>query len=68
MSGERPSEESLRRGMTVQIEQSNTDNADDAEPLMGEIKTIIDEGESPQGTKVKLKSGVTGYVTSVVNE
>lgn len=68
MSGDRPTEESLRRGMTVEIDQSNADNADDAEPLRGEIKTIVDEGDSPQGAKVKLKSGVTGYVRRVVTD
>ena len=54
--------------MTVEIEQSNADNADDADPLRGEIKTIVDEGESPQDAKVKLKSGVPGYVRRVVND
>jgi len=54
--------------MTVEIEQANADNADEADPLRGEIKTIIDEGKSPQGTKVKLKSGVTGYAQRVVND
>ncbi|PSQ50515.1 hypothetical protein BRD15_01560 [Halobacteriales archaeon SW_6_65_15] len=68
MSGERPTAETLRRGMTVEIEQANADNADEADPLLSEIKTIIDEGESPRGTKVKLKSGVTGYAQRVVND
>lgn len=68
MSGERPSAESLRQGMTVAVEQANADNAPDAEPIRGEIQTVIDEGDSPQGAKVKLKSGVTGYVTRVVAE
>jgi uncharacterized protein YwbE len=68
MSGERPTEASLRRGMTVEIEQTNTDNADDADSLRGEIRSIIDEGESPQGVTVKLDTGVTGYVRRVVND
>jgi hypothetical protein len=54
--------------MTVAVEQANADNADEAEPIRGEIQTVIDEGETPQGAKVKLKSGVTGYVTRVVAE
>jgi hypothetical protein len=54
--------------MTVAVEQANADNADEAEPLRGEIQTVIDEGDSPQGAKVKLESGVTGYVTWVVAE
>lgn len=68
MSGERQSAESLRRGMTVEIEQSNADNADDAAPLRGEIQTIIDGGDSPQGVKVKLDFGVKGYVQRVVDD
>jgi uncharacterized protein YwbE len=54
--------------MTVEIEQSNADNADDAAPLRGEIQTIIDGGDSPQGVKVKLDFGVTGYVQRVVDD
>lgn len=65
MSGNRPSEEELRRGMTVEINQSNADNDN---PIRGEIKRIIDEGESPQGVKVELESGVTGYVEQVVTD
>ncbi|MFC4450247.1 MULTISPECIES: DUF2196 domain-containing protein [Halorussus] len=68
MSADRPAESELRRGMTVEIEQSNADNAADADPIRGEIQTIIDEGESPQGVKVKLQSGITGYVTQVVTD
>jgi uncharacterized protein YwbE len=65
VSGNRPSEEELRQGITVEIEQSNADNAD---PIRGEIRAVIDEGESPQGVKVELESGVTGYVERVVTE
>ncbi|UPW00267.1 YwbE family protein [Halorussus gelatinilyticus] len=68
MSGNRPTEDELRRGMTVEIDQSNADNAPDADPIRGEIRTVIDEGDSPQGVKVELKSGVTGYVERVVPE
>ncbi|WP_132060160.1 DUF2196 domain-containing protein [Halorussus amylolyticus] len=64
MSGERPDRESLRRGMTVEIEQSNADN--DA-PIRGEIRTVF-EDESPKGAKVKLESGVTGWVERIVPE
>jgi hypothetical protein len=63
MSGDRPSEERLRRGTTVETDQSNADNDN---PLRGEIKRVIDEGESPQGTKVELESGATVYVRRVV--
>jgi uncharacterized protein YwbE len=65
VSGNRPSEEELRQGITVEIEQSNADNAD---PIRGEIRAVIDEGERPQGVKVELESGVTGYVERVVTE
>ena len=66
MSSNRPTEDELRQGMTVEIDQSNADNAPDADPLRGEIKHIIDEGDSPQGVKVELETGVTGYVEQVV--
>lgn len=65
MSSERPNRENLRRGMMVEIEQSNADNADDAEPIRGEIQNVL-EDDSPKGAKVKLESGVTGWVQSVV--
>ncbi|UPV74228.1 YwbE family protein [Halorussus limi] len=68
MSGNRPDEEELRPGMTVEIDQSNADNAADADPIRGDIRAVIDEGDSPQGVKVKLESGVTGYVRRVVAE
>lgn len=54
--------------MTVEIEQSNAENAPDVEPLRGEVQRIADEGDSPQGVKVKLESGATGYVERVVAE
>ena len=47
--------------MTGGIDQSNADN-----PLRGEIKQVIDEGESPQGVTVELESGATGYVQRTV--
>jgi uncharacterized protein YwbE len=65
VSGDRLSEEELRRGMTAGIDQSNADNDN---PLRGEIKQVIDEGESPQGVRVELESGATGYVQRVVTD
>lgn len=62
MSSERPNRENLRRGMMVEIEQSNADNA---EPIRGEIQNVL-EDDSPKGAKVKLESGATGWVQSVV--
>ncbi|WP_321112984.1 hypothetical protein [Halorussus salinisoli] len=37
-----------------------------SEPLRGEIRAIVDEGDSPQGVKGELQSGVTGHVRRVV--
>ncbi|WP_266077072.1 DUF2196 domain-containing protein [Haladaptatus caseinilyticus] len=69
MSAERPTREELRRGMTVEIEQTNAENADEAEPLRGDIAKILSEGETePGGVKVELESGITGRVKSVVVE
>ncbi|WP_458190440.1 DUF2196 domain-containing protein [Haladaptatus sp. NG-WS-4] len=66
MSANRPTREELRRGMTVEIEQMNAENADDAPPLRGDIAKILSEGETdPGGVKVELESGVTGRVTRV---
>jgi uncharacterized protein YwbE len=68
MSANRPTREELRRGMTVEIEQTNAENADDAQPLRGEIAKILsEEGQrtEPGGVKVQLDSGVTGRVMRV---
>ena len=68
-TGDRPSDDELRRGMMVEIEQSNAENAPDAEGIMGEIKTVLqDDDASVEGAKVKLESGVTGYVKRVVTD
>ena len=37
MSVDTPTREELRRGMTVEIEQTNAENANEAEPLRGDI-------------------------------
>lgn len=66
-TGDRPADDELRQGMMVEIEQSNAENTPDADGIRGEIKTVMaDDDESTRGTKVKLKSGVTGYVKRVV--
>ena len=53
----------------VEIEQSNADNAPDAEGIMGEIQTVLeDDDENVEGAKVKLESGATGYVKRVVTD
>jgi uncharacterized protein YwbE len=49
--------------MTVEIDQSNADND---ELIRGDIRQVLDGDETPQGVKVKLQSGVTGYVERVV--
>ena len=68
-TGDRPSDDELRRGMMVEIEQSNAENAPDAEGIMGEIQTVLqDDDASVEGAKVKLQSGVTGYVKRVVTD
>ncbi|WP_435177760.1 DUF2196 domain-containing protein [Halorussus sp. AFM4] len=65
-TGDRPSDDELRPGMMVEIEQSNAENAPDAEGIMGEIQTVLqDDDASVEGAKVKLQSGVTGYVKRV---
>ncbi|WP_435153693.1 DUF2196 domain-containing protein [Haladaptatus sp. DFWS20] len=69
MSAERPTRDELRRGMAVEIEQTNAENADEAEPLRGDIAKILSEEETePGGVKVELESGITGRVSSVVAE
>ncbi|GAA5042058.1 DUF2196 domain-containing protein [Haladaptatus pallidirubidus] len=69
MSVDRPTREELRRGMSVEIEQTNAENADEAEPIRGNIAKIHSEGETePGGVKVELESGITGRVKSVVPE
>ncbi|USZ67999.1 hypothetical protein NGM10_14855 [Halorussus salilacus] len=64
MSSERPDREDFRRGMTVEIEQSNADND---RALRGEARNVFDD-DSPKGAKVKLESGATGWVRRVVSE
>ncbi len=52
--------------MTVEIEQTNADNADDADPLVGDVvRFLSDEHTQPGGVKVELESGVTGHVNRV---
>ncbi len=64
MSGERPTAEELRQGMTVEIVQDDADpRSEDTEPIVGEVGTIY--GDEPEGPHVKLKSGVVGHVRSV---
>ncbi|NHN59051.1 MULTISPECIES: DUF2196 domain-containing protein [Halorussus] len=68
-TGDRPSDDELRRGMMVEIEQSNAENAPDAEGIMGEIQTVLeDDDASVKGAKVKLQSGATGYVKRVASD
>ncbi|RBI64451.1 hypothetical protein DMJ13_08215 [halophilic archaeon] len=63
MSADQPTREDLRKGMTVEIEQTN---ADDADPLVGDIvRFLSDEHTQPGGVKVELESGVTGRVKRV---
>jgi uncharacterized protein YwbE len=67
MSGERPSAEELRQGITVEIVQGDQDVAsEDREPIVGEVATIY--GDEPEGPQVELKSGVVGHVQSVVHD
>ncbi|WP_049970679.1 DUF2196 domain-containing protein [Haladaptatus cibarius] len=69
MSADRPTREELRRGMSVEIEQTNAENADEAGPIQGNIAKILsDEHTEPGGVKVELESGITGRVKSVVPE
>ncbi|KZN26444.1 MULTISPECIES: DUF2196 domain-containing protein [unclassified Haladaptatus] len=66
MSVDRPTREDLSRGMTVEIEQTNAENADEAEPLRGEIaKVLSEEHTEPGGVKVQLQSGITGRVKRI---
>lgn len=66
MSVDTPTREELRRGMTVEIEQTNAENADEAEPLRGDIAEILSEEHSePGGVKVELESGITGRVKRI---
>ena len=65
MSADRPTADELRRGITVEIVQEDAEpRSEDTEPLIGEIATVY--GDDPDGPHVKLKSGVVGYVQSVV--
>ncbi|SIR06666.1 conserved hypothetical protein [Haladaptatus litoreus] len=69
MSADRPTREELRRGMAVEIEQTNAENADEADPIQGNIAKILSEEHTePGGVKVELESGITGRVKSVVPE
>ncbi len=66
MSAERPTRDDLIRGMTVEIEQTNAENADEAEPLRGDIAKILSEERTePGGVKVQLESGITGRVKRI---
>lgn len=66
MSVDRPTREDLSRGMTVEIEQTNAENADEAKPLRGEIaKVLSEEHTEPGGVKVQLQSGITGRVKRI---
>ncbi|MFH5798665.1 DUF2196 domain-containing protein [Haladaptatus sp. CMAA 1911] len=66
MSADTPTREELRRGMTVEIEQTNAENADEAEPLRGDIAKVLSEEHSePGGVKVELESGITGRVKRI---
>ena len=66
MAGERPTRDELQRGMTVEIEQTGAENADDAPPIRGDIQQILDDEHSePGGIEVKLESGVTGRVRRI---
>ena len=66
MSGDRPTKESLQRGMTVEVEQTGADNADGTEPITGEVRQVLtDEHSHPEGIEVELQSGVTGRVVRV---
>ncbi len=52
--------------MTVEIEQTDADNADDVDPLVGDIvRFLSDEHTQPGGVEVELESGVTGHVNRV---
>ena len=52
--------------MTVEIEQTNAENADEAKPLRGEIaKVLSEEHTEPGGVKVQLQSGITGRVKRI---
>ncbi|OLZ40233.1 hypothetical protein A6E15_04200 [Natrinema saccharevitans] len=64
MSGERPTAEELRQGMTVEIVQDDADpQSEDTKPIVGEVGTIY--GDDPDGPHVKLKSGIVGHVRSI---
>ena len=66
MSSNYPDREELRRGMTVRVVQDAENN--DGEPLIGDIRTIIDDDDTPatEGVEVELESDVTGRVHEVV--
>jgi uncharacterized protein YwbE len=67
MSAERPMAEELRQGLTVELVQEDQDvHSEDTEPLIGEVGTIYED--TPDGPKVELKTGVVGYVQSVVHD
>lgn len=61
MSGDRPTRDQLRQGVTVEIEQDQEENP--GEPLIGDVHSIITEEHShPEGIKVRLESGAVGRV------
>lgn len=56
-----PNKAALERGMTVVIDQTNTDDE-----LVGEIGAVLENDSShPNGVLVKLKSGATGRVQRI---
>ena len=64
MAANQPNRDDLRRGMTVEVEQEQENNA--GEPLVGDIRVVLtDEHSHPQGIKVELESGVVGRVKEV---
>ena len=64
MSGERPTRDELRQGVTVEIVQDQEENP--GEPLIGDVHSIITEEHShPEGIKVRLESGVVGRVQRI---
>lgn len=62
MATNRPSEEDVRRGMTVKVVQNQENN--DGEPLIGDILHVVGD-DDPGGVVVELESGVTGEVVEI---
>ena len=64
MSGERPTRDDLRQGVTVEIVQDQEENS--GEPLIGDVHSILTEEHThPEGIKVRLESGVVGRVQRI---